>query len=944
MIIRRRIILFFILLFFSVLPVFAQRTGGIAVQGKINVQQGSVEGAIIQMFRDGRRLDDYGVGADGSYKVELNYNHKYDLIFYRQDNFSQKIVVDANVPASVLQKDPIFPPFPVDVNLFTEIPGIDKSFSENTVLKIYYSPNVDNFISEVYYNDAQIAKLIEQAKLQAQMIGKEADYLSKLTRAELAELRKEYNELLEQAGKEYSEEKFLAALDGFKAASKIFPNEQFPKDRIAEINDLLGLMMVAADLDKALNERFTALVKEADIFFNQKKYNEARNSYNRALSIKPTDSYANGQIKAINDILKGQQQQQQYDDLIAQADVSFKQLLYNEAKSKYEDALKLKAGEPYPKSKIEEINGILAKQAKDTEKQENYKQAMFQAEAMFEKQFYDKAIISYENALKFKPEDPAATRRIEEVKAIMKEIADKMQFAELVKNADKAYKKQDYQGALSVYSQAADLFPTDKHVNERINEINGILQLKENFADLVYKADNQFISENYEASKELYQKALAIRADDKHSQDRVKEIDGILALKNTDAQYNSIIAQADDLLNANDFDKAKGKYNEALALKPKEKYPKDKITEIDTRLREIAKIDQDYQQTITRADGYFSKKEYEQAKTEFANAGKIKPEESYPGEMLAKIDNLLEEQKRLAAEAEAEKARLAEEAAAAETARLAALQAEKDKNYAEAIAKADNLFNQKDYETSRNEYRTALTIKPEEAYPQQKIDEIGTLLAQLSASQKAYEDAVKIADREFKAEKFDAATTAYNNAKTAKPDESYPDEMLAKIDSIVTTRARLAEEAAAAEAARLVALQAEKDKNYVEAIAKADNLFNQKDYETSRNEYRTALTIKPEEAYPQQKIDEIGTLLAQLSAAQKAYEDAVKIADREFKAEKFDAATTAYNNAKTAKPDESYPDEMLAKIDSIVSTRARLAEEAAALHDSSKEATAPRVT
>ncbi|MEZ5104779.1 MAG: hypothetical protein R2757_09810 [Draconibacterium sp.] len=267
---------------------------------------------------------------------------------------------------------------------------------------------------------------------------------------------------------------------------------------------------------------------------------------------------------------------------------------------------------------------------------------------------------------------------------------------------------------------------------------------------------------------------------------------------------------------------------------------------------------------------------------------------------------------------------------AAEAARLAALQAEKDKNYAEAIAKADNLFNQKDYETSRNEYRTALTIKPEEAYPQQKIDEIGTLLAQLSAAQKAYEDAVKIADREFKAEKFDAATTAYNNAKTAKPDESYPDEMLAKIDSIVSTRARLAEEAAAAEAARLAALQAEKDKNYAEAIAKADNLFNQKDYETSRNEYRTALTIKPEEAYPQQKIDEIGTLLAQLSAAQKAYEDAVKIADREFKAEKFDAATTAYNNAKTAKPDESYPDEMLAKIDSIVSTRARLAEEAAA--------------
>ncbi len=36
--------------------------------------------------------------------------------------------------------------------------------------------------------------------------------------------------------------------------------------------------------------------------------------------------------------------------------------------------------------------------------------------------------------------------------------------------------------------------------------------------------------------------------------------------------------------------------------------------------------------------------------------------------------------------------------------------------------------------------------KPEEAYAQQRIEEIGTILAQLSASQKAYEDAVARAD------------------------------------------------------------------------------------------------------------------------------------------------------------------------------------------------------
>ncbi len=694
-IVYRKILLLYFLFCFSILPVFAQRSSGIAVQGKVNVQQGSVEGAIIQMFRDGRRLDDYGVGADGNYKVELNYNHKYELIFIRKDNFPQKIVVESAVPANILKNDPVFPPFPLDVNLFTEIPGIDRSFSENSVLKIYYNPNVDNFVSEIYYNDAQIAKLIEQAKLQAQMIGKESYYLSKLTRAELAELRKEYNELLDQAGKEYSEEKFINALDGYKAASKIFPNEQFPKDRIAEINDLLGLMMVAAELDKAMSERFTALIKEADILFSQNKYAEARNSYNRALSIKPADSYANNQVKAINDILKKQQQEQQYKELIAQADVSFKQLLYSEARSKYEEALSIKANEAYPKSKIDEIDDILAKQAKDAEKQESYKQAIFQAEAMYEKQFYDKAIASYENALKFKPEDPAATRRIAEIKATMKELADKMLFADLVKEADKAYKKEEYQEALTAYSQAADLFSDDEHVNGRLNEINGILQLKENFADLVFKADNQFIAENYEASKDLYQKALAIHSDDKHSLDRISEIDGLLAQKNTDDRYNLLVSQADELFERNELESSKRTYIDALALKPKERYPKDRISEIEGKLLAITRTNQEYQQVITRADAFLERKDFDRAKTEYATAGNLKPEESYPSEMILKIEGLIAEEQRLAREAEAEKARLAAEAAAAEAARLAALQAEKDKNYSDAITRADNLFNEK---------------------------------------------------------------------------------------------------------------------------------------------------------------------------------------------------------------------------------------------------------
>jgi tellurite resistance protein len=94
---------------------------------------------------------------------------------------------------------------------------------------------------------------------------------------------------------------------------------------------------------------------------------------------------------------------------------------------------------------------------------------------------------------------------------------------------------------------------------------------------------------------------------------------------------------------------------------------------------------------------------------------------------------------------------------------------------------------------------------------------------------------------------------------------------------------------------------------YNAAIAGADGFFDSKEYENARTGYRSALNIKPEESYPQQRIDEIATLLAQLSAAQKAYEGAIAKADGEYRREEFGAAKVSYNSAKRAKPDETYP-------------------------------------
>ncbi|WP_340112293.1 hypothetical protein, partial [Maribellus mangrovi] len=662
-----------ILFLLIVTPGHAQRSNGLAVEGKISVEEGTPENAIIQMYRDGERLDNYGVDADGRYKVELNYNHDWTLIFQCEGNFSQKIVIEAAVPREVLASDPRFPPFPIDVNLFKEIPGIDDSFSENTVLKIFYSPSVDNFVSELYYNDAQIQKLIEQAILQAQNVDKNADYLAQLTRAELAQLRKEYNDLLEKAGDEYANEQFLDALDGYKAASKIFPNEQFPKDRIAEINDLLGLIMAAEELDKAMLERFNKLVAQADLQFSQTKYSDAKQSYDRALSIKPYDEYVNGQLDKIADLQKQQMQEEEYQNLIANGDKALKELLYNEAIGQFEKALAIKPNAQYPKTKINEINGLLAAQREDQEKQQNYDDAMREGERQFTRQFYDRALTAFENALSYRPNDPKATHRIEDTKKVMQDILNQMTFDRLIAEADKAYKKEQYSEALTNYEEAQALFPNDPRTSKRVEEIRQILYAQQSLDNYISQADKQFDQQKYTDAKTLYERALALDSKNKHVQDRISQIDEIMAGQELDAQYTDVLATADKLFDNKDYETARTRYNDALRLKPKESYPKNKVDEIETILAAIAKTNSNYQDAIDKADRLFEEKKYADAKTAFAEANGIKPDETYPMEMITKIDGIVAEQNRLA-----------QEAAAAEAARLAAIQAEKDKNYSDA--------------------------------------------------------------------------------------------------------------------------------------------------------------------------------------------------------------------------------------------------------------------
>ena len=106
--------------------------------------------------------------------------------------------------------------------------------------------------------------------------------------------------------------------------------------------------------------------------------------------------------------------------------------------------------------------------------------------------------------------------------------------------------------------------------------------------------------------------------------------------------YSEAISNADMLFDQNKYDEAKTHYSKALELKPKQKYPAQKIEEIN-KILESQKTDAQYQKELKKADDFFKEQKYNEAKFAYINANKLKPDEQYPMDMIRKIDGLLTE-------------------------------------------------------------------------------------------------------------------------------------------------------------------------------------------------------------------------------------------------------------------------------------------------------------
>ena len=418
------------------------------------------------------------------------------------------------------------------------------------------------------------------------------------------------------------------------------------------------------------------------------------------------------------------------------------------------------------------------------------------------------------------------------------------------------------------------LKPTETYPKQKIAEVQAILDKdkaeRQRYDEAIAQADKLFGSQKYGESLEPYQRASGIKPNEKYTQEQITKVNQLLAeQKKLDDDYQKAITDADLEFKNSKYNEAKILYSNASALKPAENLPKAKVAEIDGILADLLNKDQDYSKAISEGDVFFGEKKYTEASASYTVASSIKPTESYPKTQIGKIDNLIKQQKIL------------------------------DDSFLNVITSADQFFEAQKFVEAIAEYRKALTMKPLEKYPTEKIAEAEKEIAAINEKQIAYDKAVADGDKKLLAKDYDNALTAFKNANLSKPSEQYPITKITEVQAIITK------------------LNTD-NTNYQDAITLADNFFKEQKYREAMEPYQRAATIKATEKYPQDQIVAINKMLADQKKLDDDYQKIITDAETQFKAVKYDEAKTLFVNASTLKPSEKLPKDKIAEIDGIM--------------------------
>jgi len=452
-------------------------------QLKDEVTKKRLDDVVVMVFKDGTLKDNINTGTSGKYDIELELGYTYDIKFSKA-GFLQKIIrIDSrNIPEE--ERYGGFQ-FPMDGTLFPEREGFNTDLLKEPLALIKYDPQNDGLNYDADYSEERRKKIAAEHK--------RLDDLAK----NYEKLKKQFDELMMEGDKKMAEVKYADAMNKYQLALDIFPKDEVAKSKYNDAKARYD----AENANKEFEAKYNQLMADADKNFKDQRYEEAKKKYQEAIKMKPSEKAPKEREYECIQALKELEKRKEYDAIIADADKKFGNKDYATSIEKYKEASAKLPNEAYPKDQIVKaelaLKAMLDDEATRLAKRKEYESKIELAERNVEEDNLEKAISAFKEASFILPEEKLPGERITELEKIL---ADRKK-------------------------QANDKLANDNSEKER--------KLKE-YNDLIKIADDFFIAEKLQDSREKYVAALEIMPDENYPKSRIERIDLLLNQGNSD--------------------------------------------------------------------------------------------------------------------------------------------------------------------------------------------------------------------------------------------------------------------------------------------------------------------------------------------------------------------------------------------------------------------------
>ena len=591
---------------------------------------------------------------------------------------------------------------------------------------------------------------------------------------------------------------------------------------------------------------------------------------------------------ALKEIGPKQTDAAKYQAAIAAAQSFEKEQKYQQAISKYEEALTIRPTEKMPSDKIVELSALLAKSQKESaildQGNQQYMNLIVAAKALADQKKYQQAIDKYNEALDIK-EDQGVLDQVKTLKGLLTDAENEQKYKDAISSADLFYNQKSFKTAKDKYTIALKLKPNEQHPKTRLADIEkkladllGAQEKKKQFDDLVNEGDALFKEEKWAEAKAKYVESIKIESGATYSAEQVKECDvklkEIADAQEKTANIQKWLKEGEDFFKLNKWLDAKQKYSQVIGLEPENAIAKAKMIEISAKIDEETKnaaLNAQISKLITEGDALVKLQKLQEAKDKYSEALKLKSDPL----VQQKIDTLDKQIKDIA---------------------------DKKAKEAEFLSlKTDGLklVTEQKWEEAKVKLTAAKEIKADPAIDV-KLTEIETKLKTLANQAKLeadYSALLSEAGSKETANDLDGAIAKYKEALTKKPTGK---EALDKIKELDAKKAALA-------------TAAQNEALFAKLVGEGDVAFDAKKNNDAKSKYEQALKLKNDPAL----VSKLETVNAALQADKAKEAEFLTLKTEGLKLateQKWEEAKTKLIAAKAIKTDTAI-DTKLAEVE-----------------------------